>query len=124
MRKIKMIADDQELRKGDILEQIDNNTYVFNKSFNNGILAFKLKIEIDQAGIDDLIKEGLAIEVKDNTNVADYINTLINQYTKDYNAMLEAFNNGDVQPCVKVESETVYFNLIKVLKNILDKIDE
>ena len=54
----------------------------------------------------------------------EYIDILIDTYEKDHKDMLEAFENGDVQPCVKVEAETVYYNMIKILNSIKDKINE
>ena len=45
-------------------------------------------------------------------------------YTKDYNELMKDYNEGNVQQCVKVEAETVYHNLNKVLNSIKDLLDE
>lgn len=56
--------------------------------------------------------------------VKEYVNTLIDTYTKDYNELMKYYNEGNVQQCVKVEAETVYHNLNKVLNSIKDLLDE
>ena len=56
--------------------------------------------------------------------VKEYVNTLIDTYTKDYNELMKDYNEGNVQQCVKVEAETVYHNLNKVLNSIKDLLDE
>ena len=49
---------------------------------------------------------------------------MIDTYTKDYNELMKDYNEGNVQQCVKVEAETVYHNLNKVLNSIKDLLDE
>ena len=39
-------------------------------------------------------------------------------FEKDHKKVIEDYEAGKVQPCVKVEADTVYFNMIKVLKEI------
>lgn len=56
--------------------------------------------------------------------VKEYVNTLIDTYIKDYNELMKDYNEGNVQQCVKVEAETVYHNLNKVLNSIKDLLDE
>ena len=56
--------------------------------------------------------------------VKEYVNTLIDTYTKDYSELMKDYNEGNVQQCVKVEAETVYHNLNKVLNSIKDLLDE
>ena len=56
--------------------------------------------------------------------VKEYVDTLIDTYTKDYNELMKDYNEGNVQQCVKVEAETVYHNLNKVLNSIKDLLDE
>ena len=56
--------------------------------------------------------------------VSAFVEEKIEQYTDDHEALLEQYNEGDVPQCVKVEADTVYFNLIKVLNKIKDIINE
>ena len=56
--------------------------------------------------------------------VADFIDEKIEQYTADHEALTSQYNEGDLPQCVKVEADTVYFNLLKVLNKIKDIIHE
>ena len=56
--------------------------------------------------------------------ISNFVETKIEQYTADHEALTEQYNEGDVPQCVKVEADTVYFNLIKVLNKIKDIINE
>lgn len=62
------------------------------------------------------------VEPEDNkiNNTVKLIDTLINQYENDYKEVIENYEAGKVHPCVKVEAETVYYNLNKVLTKIKD----
>jgi hypothetical protein len=54
----------------------------------------------------------------------NFVEEKIEQYTSDHEALTAQYNEGDVPQCVKVEADTVYFNLIKVLNKIKDIINE
>lgn len=69
-------------------------------------------------------KEDKVSETDKLTDVSVYVDMLIDTYNHDYNNLLKDFEAGNVQPCVKVEAETVYHNLIKVLNSIKAKINE
>lgn len=56
--------------------------------------------------------------------IADTIEKLILTYDNDHKNLMEEYNNGNVQTCVKVEAETVYTNLIKVLNKIKEIVNE
>lgn len=56
--------------------------------------------------------------------VADFIDEKIEQYAADHEALTAQYNEGDVPQCVKVEADTVYFNLNKVLNKIKEIIHE
>ena len=56
--------------------------------------------------------------------VMDFIDEKLEQYTADHEALEAQYNEGDVPQCVKVEADTVYFNLIKVLNKIKEIIHE
>ena len=56
--------------------------------------------------------------------VLSFIEEKIEQYTADHEALTAQYNEGDVPQCVKVEADTVYFNLIKVLNKIKEIIHE
>lgn len=56
--------------------------------------------------------------------VLRFIEEKIEQYEQDHEALVAQYNEGDVPQCVKVEADTVYFNLIKVLNKIKEIIHE
>lgn len=82
---------------------------------------------IDERTVEDLRLEGL-LEAnaependKINTTV-EFIDSLLKQYEDDYKEVTQKYKEGKVQPCVKVEAETVYFNLTKVLNKIKEEL--
>ena len=56
--------------------------------------------------------------------VLNFVDEKIEQYAADHEALTAQYNEGDVPQCVKVEADTVYFNLIKILNKIKDIINE
>lgn len=88
----------------------------------------------DAATMEDLSDKGYVQEYNEDedtceccdklANIGKYIDDLVLTYTKNYDNVVEQYNQGEVQPCVKVEAETVYHNLLKVLNSIKNKINE
>lgn len=105
-------------------------------TWNEDIDAFTMDVEegnsfrsamIDERTVEDLRLEGL-LEAnaependKINTTV-EFIDSLLKQYEDDYKEVIQKYKEGKVQPCVKVEAETVYFNLTKVLNKIKEEL--
>lgn len=56
--------------------------------------------------------------------VLSFIEEKLEQYEQDHEALTAQYNEGDVPQCVKVEADTVYFNLIKILNKIKEIIHE
>lgn len=82
---------------------------------------------IDEHTAKDLYSEGIlsvGITPRDNkvNNTVEFIDALLDQYESDYKEVIENYEEGKVQPCVKVEAETVYFNLTKVLNKIKEEL--
>lgn len=119
--------------------------YTFNKDFgffkaddkltwDEELNAFTMEVKeensfrsamIDEHTAKDLYSEGIlsvGIEPRNNkvNNAVELIDTLLDQYENDYKEVIENYEAGKVQPCVKVEAETVYYNLTKVLNKIKD----
>ena len=76
---------------------------------------------------EDLCKEGFLTTVAtDKTVIEDtveFIDNLVGQYKDDLLEVQNKFEKGEVQPCVKVESETVLYNLIKLANSIKGKLE-
>lgn len=56
--------------------------------------------------------------------VESLVDELIQQYEDDHNEVLKAYENKEIPTCMKVEAETVYFNMVKILKKIKETINE
>ena len=131
-KQVKVIKDINEfgfrgLRKGMVFTVEENGNGYVNKGSDENKSWFLL---IDSETVENYIEEGYMIRLEQCPTCAklkavkERVEDMIKQYTIDHNNMQQAFENGEVQPCVKVEAETVYFNMIKILNNILDKINE
>lgn len=105
-------------------------------TWNEDIDAFTMDVEegnsfrsamIDERTVEDLRSEGLLVanaepeNDKINTTV-EFIDSLLKEYEDDYKEVTQKYKEGKVQPCVKVEAETVYFNLTKVLNKIKEEL--
>lgn len=105
-------------------------------TWDEDIDAFTMDVEegnsfrsamIDERTVEDLRLEGLLVanaepeNDKINTTV-EFIDSLLKQYEDDYKEVIQKYKEGKVQPCVKVEAETVYFNLTKVLNKIKEEL--
>ena len=105
-------------------------------TWNEDVDAFTMDVEegnsfrsamIDERTVEDLRLEGLLVantepkNDKINTTI-EFIDSLLKQYEDDYKEVTQKYKEGEVQPCVKVEAETVYFNLTKVLNNIKEEL--
>lgn len=135
MRTYKVIKSFGIAKKGDIFELNEDGIYSMDRTdeHKNGASISKVQMEMSQDVIDEFVEKGFMIEVEEETSdiyeqkindIADYVDELIDTYENSYRDMIESFHNGDVQPCVKVEAETVYYNMIKVLNSIKNKINE
>ena len=84
--------------------------------------------------IEVLTKEGYLEEIKAEPiitpeetklkEITDFVYQQIENCKKDNTVIANKFEKGEVQPCVKVESDTVHYNLLKVLNHIKDLINE
>lgn len=105
-------------------------------TWNEDIDAFTMDVEegnsfrsamIDERTVEDLRLEGLLVanaepENDKINNTVEFIDSLLKQYEDDYKEVTQKYKEGKVQPCVKVEAETVYFNLTKVLNKIKEEL--
>ena len=137
MKTYKVIKPFNNAIKGDIFycdPEYDENVYQLERNEVKDNIQSTVYMEISKDIIDEFVKQGYLVECnEEDTNdeednslniVLEYVESLIDQYSQDYNNMLKSFEEGDIQPCVKVEAETVYYNLNKVLNSIKDKIHE
>ena len=115
--------------KGDIFSNNRcEDLFEMTREIENSSSYCEISMTIESKEIDKLVYEGYLVKVEDDNDklnkISDKVNELIDTYTKDYTALLTEYEKGGVQPCVKVEAETVYTNLIKVLNALKKEIDE
>lgn len=136
MKNYKVIKPFNNAIKGDTFfcdPEYDENIYQLERNEYKDGLQSTVYMEMTKDVLDEFVKQGYLVECNEEdtdviasqlSEVLDYVKSLINQYTEDYNNMLKSFEDGGIQPCVKVEAETVYYNLNKVLNAIKNKINE
>lgn len=136
MKNYKVIKPFNNAIKGDTFfcdPEYGENIYQLERNEYKDGFQSTVYMEMSKDVLDEFVKQGYLVECNEEdtdtedsqlSEVLDYIESLINQYTEDYNNMLKSFEDGDIQPCVKVEAETVYYNLNKVLNAIKNKINE
>lgn len=148
----KVIKDFVNARKGDIFKEVIDEDVFMNpypvyvmeriegedniSDSREHYMKSWISMELSKEMVDAYVKSGFLLAENDKdeevkvsngdklTDISVYVDMLINTYTNDYNNLLKDFEDGNVQPCVKVEAETVYHNMIKILNSIKAKIDE
>lgn len=139
MEGYKVTKDFSFAEKGDVFTKVEDlNLWELQKSEVESDSEVHTTIVFDSSTMEELANKDyvmLCDEDEENENececccdklekVKEYVNTLIDTYAKDYNELMQDYNEGNVQQCVKVEAETVYHNLNKVLNSIKDLLDE
>lgn len=124
--KYKVVEDFGFLIKGDILEQ-RGDVYVLEERINiDGYTSYRYA-EFDKEALDEEVNSGRIITIEDEpvdenvkrlNDTIDLLNELDKKYYEDYNKLMEEYEKGDVPTCLKVEAETVYENLGKLVNAI------
>lgn len=124
--KYKVVEDFGSLIKGDILEQ-RGDVYVLEERINiDGYTSYRYA-EFDKEALDEEVNSGRIIIIEDEpvdenakrlNDTIDLLNELDKKYYEDYNKLMEEYEKGDVPTCLKVEAETVYENLGKLVNAI------
>lgn len=119
----------------------DTDSYEFNrvKSHSDEYTDWSMSIDVSYSrhAMDELCNNGFvrATKFSDASNkveklqnkideLRNFVDVMTEEYQNRMDEVNKDYNEGKVQTCVKVESETVHYNLIKVLreiKSILDK---
>lgn len=128
----KVIKAFDGFEKGNVFVEKENGIFEFREICEKPGYREEVTVEVNKGYIDEMVEEGnlIAIEEEDCNccekleEIKQLIDELLETYENDYNSLIEEYEQGDVQPCVKVEAETVYFNLTKVLNKIKEVINE
>lgn len=140
MEGYKVIKNFGDAEKGDVFTKVDDlNMWTLIKESHDDNCDYCSTMTFDTNTMEDLVEKDYVVWESDDVTcdecaececctklnkLDDYITTLLNTYTKDYNDLMKEYNDGNVQQCVKVEAETVYHNLNKVLNSIKDLLNE
>lgn len=120
-------------QKGDVLHENEEGLFELNVECDCSDCYSSRSICISSDIADTLATAGYLEEFEEMvvsiaedklSEVLNFVEEKIEQYTADHEALTEQYNEGDVPQCVKVEADTVYFNLLKVLNKIKDIINE
>ena len=125
----KVVKEFGSAKKGDVLTVDECGFASFDITEKNGRSEYTRAMTIDENTADDLVENGYLVELDDDCccedcpckkieDTVELIDNLLGQYSKDHEDVLKKAEKGEVQPCVKVEAETVYYNLSKVLNKI------
>lgn len=122
MNSYKVIKSFAAARKGDMLEPNEKGLLVLNvqDKFSSRFVA------VDEDTANELVEKGYLLEMKSSNNdtrleaIKDFCDTILQKYDSDLDEVLSKYNEGLIPTCVKVEAETVYYNMTK----LLDKIKE
>lgn len=132
MKTFKVIKEFGCAQKGDVLHENEEGLFELNVECDCSDCYSSRSICISSDIADTLATAGYLEELEEVTcpteekleAVLSFIEEKIEQYTSDHEALTSQYNEGDVPQCVKVEADTVYFNLLKVLNKIKDIINE
>lgn len=122
--KYKVIKEFGSAKKGDVLEEDETGLVSFYVEEDGMTRAMSL----DYDTADYMCEEEYLLAIEDVTaedkvnSTLELIDSLLEQYAEDAKDTIDRADRGEVQPCVRVEAETVYYNLNKVLNKIKDSL--
>ena len=132
MKTYKVIKEFSCAQKGDVLQENEEGLFELNVecdcsdcySSRSICISSDIANTLALAGYLEEFEEEVKCPIAILNEVSNFVETKIEQYTADHEALTAQYNEGDVPQCVKVEADTVYFNLIKVLNKIKEIIHE
>lgn len=135
MKNYKVIKEFASAQKGDMLTyNEDTNLYEFSMTTENDNEKCSRYMCMDEETAEEFVESGNLLVIEDENEelsaidklcaLSDLVDTLEAQYKKDHDALVEAYNNQEIPTCVKVETDTVYFNMNQILKKVKEIINE
>lgn len=134
MKTFKVIKEFGCAQKGDVLHENEEGLFELNVECDCNDCYCSRSICVSSDIADTLALAGYLEEFEEYEptcpseeklkEVLNFIDEKIEQYAADHEALTAQYNEGDVPQCVKVEADTVYFNLNKVLNKIKEIIHE
>lgn len=136
IKEYKVISDIIDtLNEGDILKYNPNtNEYFFTDKGNypEAGYSYSRYVSLSSNVVEEYAKQGFLEAVEEKNEVSDTkvkkllteIKRLQNKYNQRKDAVEKKYNEGKMPTCQKVEHDTVYFNLMKVLNKLESIINE
>ena len=135
MKNYKVIKEFASAQKGDMLTyNEDTNLYEFSMTTENDNEKCSRYMCMDEETAEEFVESGNLLVIEDEDKeisaidklcaLSDLVDTLEARYKKDHDALVEAYNNQEIPTCVKVEADTVYFNMNQILKKVKEIINE
>lgn len=136
IKEYKVISDIIDtLNEGDILKYNPNtNEYFFTDKGNypEAGYSYSRYVSLSSNVAEEYAKQGFLEAVEEKNEVSDTkikkllteIKRLQNKYNQRKDAVEKKYNEGKMPTCQKVEHDTVYFNLMKVLNKLESIINE
>lgn len=118
--KYKVVKEFGSAKKGDLLEEDASGFVSF--TIKEGNTTRSMTLDYDAA--DTLCEEEYLLAIEDRSpeekiiDTIELIDEMLKMYDEDAKDTVEKAEKGEIQPCVRVEAETVYYNLTKVLNKI------
>lgn len=117
----KVIKEFGSAKKGDVLAEDETGLVSFNISEDN----YTRMMSLDRDTADYLCEEGYLLSINDKSKynvdaTLELIDDLLEKYKNNLKETDKKANKGEIQSCVRLEAETVYYNLNKVLNKIKD----
>ena len=133
MKQYKVIKEFGCAQKGDILNENEEGIFELVVECNCDDCHCSRSICISSDIADTLALAGYLEEFEEVKEckaelklkeISEHIDEMLKQYAEDHDALIEQYNEGELPACIKVEADTVYHNMTKVLKHIQELINE
>ena len=132
MKTYKVIKEFGCAQKGDVLHENEEGLFELNVecdcsdcySSRSICISSDIADTLATAGYLEEFEEEVICPIAKLNEISNFVETKIEQYTADHEALTAEYNEGAVPHCVKVEADIVYFNLNKVLNKIKEIIHE
>lgn len=130
MKQYKVIKEFACAKKGDVLTyNEDSDLFEFDITSNGGYRT----MFVDEETADEFVEEGfleafdnepkISIEEDKLNKVSEMIDEMLDQYELDGKTVQDKYDKGEIPTCVKVEADTVHYNITKVLNKIKEVIN-
>ena len=133
MKTFKVIKEFGCAQKGDVLKENEEGLFELAVECNCDDCHCSRSICISSDIADTLALAGYLEEFEEVKEceaelklkeISEHIDEMLKQYAEDHDALIAQYNEGELPACIKVEADTVYHNMTKVLKHIQELINE